>query len=42
MIEFGGSMIPVLLDDVWFISLNTMACLYKNTGLFAAWDDPGG
>jgi len=26
---------------VWLISLNTLACLYKNTGLFEAMDDPG-
>ena len=34
--------ITVLLDKVWFISLNTMACLYRNSGLFEAWDDAGG
>jgi len=34
--------ITVLLDKVWFISLNTMACLYRNSGLFEAWNDAGG
>lgn len=37
----GSSTTTVLIDKVWLISLNTMACLYKNTGLFEAWDDPG-
>ena len=30
----------MLIDKVWLISLNTMACLYKNTGLFESWHDP--
>jgi hypothetical protein len=41
-VDSGTTQITVLLDKVWFVSLNTLACLYKNTGLFEAWDDAGG
>lgn len=41
-VDSETTQITVLLDKVWFISLNTMACLYRNSGLFEAWDDAGG
>lgn len=40
-VNTGTQTLTVLVQNVWLISLNTLACLYKNTGLFEAWDDPG-
>jgi hypothetical protein len=40
-VNTGTQNLTILIQNVWLISLNTMACLYKNPALFEAWDDPG-